>query len=98
MPTTKPRTMITFNDKQLFERVNTFRFDNRYKSQNDAIMALLDRGIEIALSETGETEAIKLTEEDISVLTAYRNADDRARADAMRTLKEHPRTHDKKQV
>ena len=90
--------MITFGDKELYERINSYRFDKRFKSQNDAIMALLDRGIEIALSETGANETIKLTDEDISVLTAYRDADDRARADAMRTLKEHPRTQDKKQV
>lgn len=37
MPTDKPRTMITFKDKELHERVEAYRFEKRFKSQNDAI-------------------------------------------------------------
>lgn len=91
MPTNKPRTMITFNDQCLFEQVNSYRFDNRFKSQNDAIMDLIDRGIDIVMGKPTEKPVVELSEEETSMLAAYRAADDRARADAMRTLKEHPK-------
>ena len=34
MPTIKPRCTITFEDEALRDRIDTFRFENRYRSQN----------------------------------------------------------------
>ena len=90
MPTMRPRTMITFNDEQLYKMVDEFRFENRFKSQNEAIMALIDKGIEV-LSGTQRTEPIeKLSDEDRRVLNAYRYADDNAKRFALQLLENNP--------
>lgn len=72
MPTSKPRMMITFNDEELKEQVETFRFDNRYKSQNEALIALINRGFE-ALAGTYE-EPPTLTEDELLLIQEYRVA------------------------
>ena len=82
--------MITFNDEQLYKMVDEFRFENRFKSQNEAIMALIDKGIEV-LSGIERTEPIeKLSDEDKRVLNAYRSADDSAKRFALQLLENNP--------
>lgn len=95
MPTLNPRITFTVSD-DMMSRIDEYRFDNRIKNQTQAIVTLLNRG----LAELAEAapQPFTVTEEEQSYIMAYRNADDRARADAMRTLKEHPRVQDKKQV
>ena len=95
MPTTKPRTMITFNDKELFERVNSYRFEHRFKSQNEALMDLLDKGIESLLDETQAGPTIELNNEEMRVITAYRSADDGAKHYALQMLESNPRQLEK---
>ena len=90
MPTQKPRTMITFNDEELFKMVDEFRFENRYKSQNEAIMALIDRGIEVLLHTQTAKPVEKLSEEDKRVLNAYRAADPIYQTVAIELLETHP--------
>ncbi|CAB5087217.1 hypothetical protein D3OALGA1CA_651 [Olavius algarvensis associated proteobacterium Delta 3] len=44
MPTEKP--ILTFAvDKDLFERINDFRFENRIEARSEAIRRLLERGL-----------------------------------------------------
>jgi hypothetical protein len=89
MPTVRPRTMITFNDEQLYKMVDEFRFENRFKSQNEAIMALIDKGIEV-LSGIQKTEPIeKLSDEDRRVLNAYRSAEPVYQGIALEILENH---------
>ena len=90
MPTQKPRTMITFNDEELCERVNEFRFEGRYKSQNDAIMALIDKGIEVLTGEIVQKPKEELSKEDKRVLKAYHAADEWARYFALQMLENNP--------
>lgn len=75
MPTTKPRSMITFNDKELYERVNSYRFEHRFKSQNDAVMDLINKGIETLLSDAPTKQTIELTDEQLHVIDLYNNTD-----------------------
>lgn len=89
MPTQKPRTMITFNDKELYERVNTFRFEGRYKSQNDAISALIEKGIEALTGEELKPKR-EITDEDEQLLNAYHAADPLSRLYAMHILQMEP--------
>ena len=90
MPTDKPRTMITFKDKELHERVEAYRFEKRFKSQNDAIMFLLNKGIEQLTGEIPADTVDILSDEDRYVLRAYHAADERAQQDALNTLLSHP--------
>ena len=91
MPTIKPRCTITFEDEALRDRIDTFRFENRYRSQNDAIMALINRGIEVLTGEvvTKPKEEV-LSNEDKRVLKAYHTADDSAKFFALQMLENNP--------
>jgi metal-responsive CopG/Arc/MetJ family transcriptional regulator len=44
MPTKKPKVLITF-DKQLLNRVDDFRFENRINTRSEAIRRLIDEGL-----------------------------------------------------
>lgn len=90
MPTTKPRTMITFSDEELREKVDTYRFEHRFKSQNDAIMALIDKGIEVLMSETPAELTEVLSTEDKRVLKAYHAALPVIQSAALQMLENNP--------
>ena len=74
MPTNKPRCTITFDDEQLRERIDEFRFTNRYRSQNDAIMALINRGLEALTGVKVQRREVKLSPEDKRMLNAFHSA------------------------
>ena len=45
MPTEKP--ILTFAaDKELLERINDFRFENRIETKSEAIRMLVEKGLE----------------------------------------------------
>jgi len=90
MPTNKPRAMITFNDKELYKAVDEYRFTHRFRSQNEAVMDLINKGIEKLTGETPIEPAEKLTDEDRRVLTAYHAADDSAKFFALQMLENNP--------
>ena len=85
MATTKPRCTITFEDETLRDRVDSFRFDNRYRSQNDAIMALINKGIEVLTGDAPKPRD-DLSAEEKRVLKAYRSASDEAKYFALQLL------------
>lgn len=45
MPTDRPRITITMSDEQL-ERVRDYQFGNKMKNQTQAILSLLEKGME----------------------------------------------------
>lgn len=45
MPTKKPRCTITC-DEEFYKKFEDYRFDNRYKSESEAALALLKLGFE----------------------------------------------------
>ena len=90
MPTTKPRLMITFNDEKLYELVTEYRFENRFKSQNDAIMDLIDKGIEVICNRSHNQPIERLSEDDRRVIKAYHKAGVDARYFALQMLENNP--------
>lgn len=75
MPTTKPRFTITM-DEALFQQVEEFRFKHRYKNQTQAVLALIEKGINDLLQqvnspETGGSGA--LTPDERQLLNDYRS-------------------------
>lgn len=91
MPTKKPRTMITFNDEKLYKAVDEYRFEHRFRSQNEALMDLINKGIEVLIGETHTDiePAEKLTDEDRAVLNAYHAAEPVYQEIALEILENH---------
>lgn len=46
MPTDKPRFTITVDD-DLFDQITEYRFSNRMKSQTQAVLSLIDKGLAV---------------------------------------------------
>lgn len=89
MPTNKPRAMITFNDKELYKAVDEYRFTHRFKSQNEAVMDLINKGIENLIGKIPTEPAEKLTDEDRQVLNAYHAAEPVYQQIALEILENH---------
>jgi hypothetical protein len=90
MPTIKPRCTITFEDEELRDKIDTFRFENRYRSQNDAIMAIINRGIEVLTGEVvTKPKTEEISKEDKRVLTVYHAADPVYQGIALEILENH---------
>ena len=89
MSTTKPRAMITFNDEALYKAVNEYRFANRFKSQNEAVMDLINKGIEKLMGDALIEPAEKLSDEDRQVLNAYHAAEPVYQEIALEILENH---------
>ena len=89
MPTKKPRAMITFNDKELYKAVDEYRFTHRFRSQNEAVMDLINKGIEKLIGETLVEPSDKLSDKDRQVLDAYHAADPVYQGIALEILENH---------
>lgn len=89
MPTNKPRAMITFNDEELYKAVDEYRFTHHFKSQNEAVMDLINKGIEKLMGETPIEPSEKLTDEDRRVLAAYHAAEPVYQGIALEILESH---------
>lgn len=53
MPTDKPRFSLTV-DAETLELIDNFRFENRYPTRSEAIIALVKMGLEKVDNETKE--------------------------------------------
>lgn len=54
MPTTKPRYNLTLS-KELLERIQDYRFENRFPSQSSAIISLIEKGL-MSVEQEQETQ------------------------------------------
>ena len=95
MPTNKPRAMITFNDEELYKAVDEYRFAHRFRSQNEAVMDLINKGLEKLMGETPLEPADKLSDEDRRVLDAYHAAEPVYQGIALELLENHLATKEK---
>ena len=55
MPTTNPRFTVTI-PTDLFDEIEQFRFSRKYKSQNSALIALVEEGLKSVRSSHGQIE------------------------------------------
>lgn len=81
--------MITFNDEELYKAVDEYRFAHRFRSQNEAVMDLINRGIEVLMGETPIESNEKLSDEDRRVLNAYHAAEPVYQGIALEILENH---------
>ncbi len=59
MPTDKPRVTFTMSEEML-KRVDDYKFDNRIKNQTQAIVKLIDRGLEV-INEQNMPKTVSIT-------------------------------------
>ena len=55
MPTKKPMTTVVFDD-DMFERIEDFRFNNRFASRSQAVVYLVKAGMEALKDEYPELD------------------------------------------
>ena len=89
MPTNKPRTMITFNDEELYKAVDEYRFEHRFRSQNEALMYLINRGIEALTGEVLDKSKEEISAEDKRILQLYHNTEPVYQGIALEILENH---------
>lgn len=53
MPTDKPRFSLTV-DAETLELIDNFRYENRYPTRSEAVIALVKMGLEKVANETKE--------------------------------------------
>lgn len=89
--------MITFNDEKLYKAVDEYRFEHRFRSQNEALMALINKGIEVLMGETpaDNIPSEKLTDEDRCVLRTYHDAEPVYQEIALELLANHKAMREK---
>lgn len=90
MPTEKPRVTITMSQDQL-ARIDEYRFANKLKNQTQAILTLIEAGIE-QLSQTVEGEKKKaptLSDEAAKLAEAYDSAPEKERGIVRYVLSEY---------
>lgn len=56
MPTVKPRFTITM-DETLFQQIEEYRFKHRYKNQTQAVISLIEQGLDDLLERQNEQGA-----------------------------------------
>ncbi len=62
MATQKPRYPITLDD-DLFQRVENFRFENRYQSRSQATVELIRLGLEVVEKQKNNPAPVEPDEE-----------------------------------
>ena len=66
MPTEKPRVTITMSDEQ-YQRLEAFRYGSRMKNQTQAILSLLEAGLE----SVGQAQRSRLSQEAMRLAADY---------------------------
>lgn len=71
MPTKKPRVTFTLDEKQL-DRIDKYRFEYKLKNQTQAILSLIEHGLDALSNNNNEPEFHKL---EIEHIKKYRELD-----------------------
>jgi len=83
MPTEKPRVTFTISQEKL-DLVDTYRFDNKFKNQTQAILSLIEKGLsDLEKKETSlfSSEAMQLAKDYDTKLDAWGKRQVRSTAD-----------------
>lgn len=86
MPTTNPRITIMVSD-DLLKKIDEYRFSHRKKNQTQAIVELINIGLEV-ISGREVPQEQKFTEEELHLVDLYRSTLDIFRSTTMAMLEE----------
>lgn len=90
MPTKKPRVTFTLDETQL-KKIDEYRFNYRLKNQTQAILSLIENGLELLSSDNSKKKA-EFSKAEIDHIKKFRDLDDHGK-DIVSTVleKEHIR-------
>ncbi|NBI63721.1 hypothetical protein D3Z38_11795 [Clostridiales bacterium] len=74
MPTDKPRFTIVVTD-ELYDKINDFRFEKKFKSQSKAINELIMIGLNSLLNEDFDIGP-NFSKQEINIIEKYRDLDE----------------------
>lgn len=74
MPTNKPRVTFTIDEKQL-EKIDKYRFEYKLKNQTQAILSLIENGLD-AIAPKDSSNKPDFSKEELEHIKKYRNLDD----------------------
>lgn len=78
MPTKKPMTTITIDD-DIYEKIEDFRYNNRFANRSQAIMFIIRAGMKALAAEYPELDpAVKMETGKKSRMDVVDNAEERA--------------------
>ena len=89
MPTNNPRFTFTIS-QELLDRVDEFRFKNRFRSQTKAITALIELGLDSIGEKPITPSEPPLNASDARLLATYHAADKTYQTVALELLESHP--------
>lgn len=89
MPTNNPRFTFTIS-QALLDRVDEFRFKNRFRSQTKAITALIELGLDSIGDKPITPSEPPLKPSDARLLSTYHAADKTYQTVALELLESHP--------
>ncbi len=73
MPTKKPRVTFTLDEKRL-DKIDKYRFEYKLKNQTQAILSLIEKGLDTLSTDSKVTEP-DFSKEDVGWLNKYKNLD-----------------------
>ena len=83
MPTNKPRVMVTVSD-DVYQKIENYRYENRFKSQSLAVSDLISKGIQAILGPDNvpvviesEPAAPILTDDETELIRIFRDLNDK---------------------
>lgn len=104
MPTDKPRFTITV-DEALFEQIEEFKFANRYKNQTKAVIALIEKGLDVLAKNDPEIakaiqkkHPIYLEQDEEGLINFYRSLNEEGQEKLIGYAKDLTRTGDYKKA
>lgn len=89
MPTNNPRFTFTIS-QELLDRVDEFRFKNRFRSQTKAITALIELGLDSIGEKPITPSEPPLCQSDARLLATFHAADKTAQGYALQLLENNP--------
>ena len=86
MPTDKPRISFALSE-ELLRQVDEYRFSHRVKNQSQAIIQLMEKGLEVLMSQPApETPTDDLTEQERNLIMDFRSLSPQGKAYVLQSV------------
>lgn len=89
MPTKNPRVTFMVSEDML-QKIEDYKYDHRMKNQTQAILSLINRGIEVLTGDELAKPRIELSEDDKRLIALYHTADPIYKSIVIELLENHP--------
>lgn len=76
--------------EDMLQKIEDYKFDHRMKNQTQAILSLIDRGIQVLTNEEPTKPKVELSEDDKRLIALYHTADPIYKSIVIELLENHP--------